>query len=59
MLARPGVEKGRHVPEPHKMKELSKDVELQKKAAEGAKAWIQTVSPPLYFYSLLEYFVDC
>jgi glutathione S-transferase len=42
MLARPGVEKGRHVPEPHRMKELSKDAEQQKKTAESAKAWIQT-----------------
>lgn len=46
MLARPGVEKGRHVPDPHRMRELSKDAELQKAHAEGAKAWIQTVRAP-------------
>lgn len=42
MLARPGVEAGRHVPSPHKafeMKKLSKE-ELDKHAAESAK-WVQ------------------
>ena len=41
MLARPGVEKGRHIPIPHKMKELAKDKEKMKEQAESAKAWIQ------------------
>jgi len=44
MLARPGVEKGRHVPEPHKMKELSKNKEEMEKHAEAAKSWVQSVS---------------
>lgn len=39
MLARPGVEKGRHVPSPHRMKEMSKE-EMEKYAQEAAK-WIQ------------------
>ena len=36
MLARPGVEKGRHVPSPHRIKEMSKE-EMEKQAQEGAK----------------------
>ena len=41
MLARPGVEKGRHVPSPHRMKEMLADKEAtEKHAAESAK-WIQ------------------
>jgi hypothetical protein len=41
MLARPGVEKGRHVPDHHRMKELSKDPEKMKEQAERARAWVQ------------------
>ncbi len=41
MLARPGVEKGRHVPDPHRMKELAKDPAKQKEHEESAKSWIQ------------------
>ena len=41
MLARPAVEKGRHVPDPHNIKELLKDKDkMQQKAAE-ARAWVQ------------------
>lgn len=41
MLARPGVERGRHVPSPHRMKEMSANKEeTEKHAAESAK-WIQ------------------
>lgn len=41
MLRRPGVEKGRHVPSPHKVKEvLANKEETEKKAKESA-AWIQ------------------
>ena len=41
MLARPGVEKGRHVPAPHRMKELSKDQKrIEEEAAESRK-WVQ------------------
>ena len=41
MLARPGVEKGRHVPDPHRAKELAKDPALMKEHAEASRAWIQ------------------
>lgn len=41
MLQRPGVEKGRHVPDPHKMKELSQDKEKMQKYAEESKKWVQ------------------
>jgi len=41
MLARPGVEKGRHVPDPHKIKELAKDQAKMKEHAEASRAWIQ------------------
>ena len=41
MLARPGVERGRHVPDPHRIKEMLKDKEAtERHAAESAK-WIQ------------------
>ena len=36
MLARPGVEKGRHVPSRHRVKEMSKE-EVEKHAQENAK----------------------
>jgi glutathione S-transferase len=41
MLARPGVEKGRHVPDRHKMKELQNDPAKQKEQAEKNMAWVQ------------------
>jgi len=41
MLARPGVEKGRHVPDPHKMKDLQKDPEKMKQKAAETRAWVQ------------------
>ncbi len=41
MLARPAVEKGRHVPTPHMMKEREKDEEKAKAAAEQTKSWFQ------------------
>lgn len=42
MLARPGVEKGRHVPDRHTMKDLAKKTpeEIQRHEEE-ARAWIQ------------------
>jgi glutathione S-transferase len=41
MAARPGVEKGRHVPDKHTIKELLKDkAEVEKRAAE-AREWVQ------------------
>jgi len=41
MLARPGVEKGRHVPDPHTIKELLKDKERAEKEAAGNRKWVQ------------------
>jgi len=41
MLARPGVEKGRHVPSPHTMKERSKDPKWIAEHAAQSRAWIQ------------------
>ena len=41
MLSRPGVEKGRHVPDRHKMKELLKSKEQMEKHAEENRNWIQ------------------
>ncbi|KAJ5835021.1 hypothetical protein N7447_001047 [Penicillium robsamsonii] len=41
MLQRPGVEKGRHVPSPHTIKELLKDKEAADKLAAQSRAWIQ------------------
>ncbi|KAL9038051.1 MAG: hypothetical protein Q9180_003367 [Flavoplaca navasiana] len=40
MLGRPGVEKGRHVPTPHKMKEMLRDKEAMDRAAKQASDWI-------------------
>ena len=40
MLKQPGVEKGRHVPKPHRMKELLADKELMEKKAQEARSWI-------------------
>ncbi|CAG8959226.1 hypothetical protein HYFRA_00012584 [Hymenoscyphus fraxineus] len=42
MLARPGVEKGRHVPSPHTIKELLKDKEASDAAAAQAREWVQS-----------------
>lgn len=41
MLARPGVEKGRHVPDPHRMKELAKDQKKVEEHAAEARKWVQ------------------
>lgn len=42
MLARPGLEKGRHVPSPHKALESEKMTSEEiDKAAEASKAWVQ------------------
>jgi len=41
MLARPAVEKGRHVPEKHGIKELLKDKEKMERYAEESKKWVQ------------------
>ena len=42
MLARPGVEKGRHVPSPHRIKEMSKE-EMEKYAQDWAKCMCPTL----------------
>lgn len=42
MMARPGVEKGRHVPERHAIKDLQKDPAKIKEKADEAKKWIQS-----------------
>ena len=41
MLARPAVEKGRHVPDRHTIKETLKNQEAVKRQAEEARKWIQ------------------
>lgn len=41
LAAREGVEKGRHVPTKHTIKELMKDKEAQEKAAKEASQWVQ------------------
>lgn len=41
MTSRPGVEKGRHVPSPHTIKELLKDKEAIEKKAALARKWVQ------------------
>jgi glutathione S-transferase len=40
MAQRPGVEKGRHVPSPHTIKDLLKDKKAMEKTATEARAWI-------------------
>lgn len=41
MLARPGIEKGRHVPEKHAIKELMADPEKMQAYAQKGKTWVQ------------------
>ena len=41
MAARQGVEKGRHVPDPHKIKELLKDKAKMDEYAAKSRAWVQ------------------
>ena len=41
MLARPGVMKGRNVPEKHKGKGLAKDPAKIKETTDANRAWIQ------------------
>jgi glutathione S-transferase len=41
MTARPGVEKGRHVPDPHRIKELLKDKAKVEEAAAASRKWVQ------------------
>lgn len=41
MAGREGVERGRHVPDPHKMKELLADKGKMERAAGEARDWIQ------------------
>lgn len=41
MAERPGVEKGRHVPDPHTIKDLLKDKAKMEEHAASARAWVQ------------------
>jgi glutathione S-transferase len=41
MTARPGVDKGRHVPDPHTIKELLKDKAKMEEHAAKSRAWVQ------------------
>lgn len=41
MTARPGVEKGRHVPDPHTVKELLKDKKKTEEYAAKSREWVQ------------------
>ncbi|KAI9849423.1 MAG: hypothetical protein M1837_004042 [Sclerophora amabilis] len=41
LAARDGVERGRHVPDPHRIKELSKDKNTMEKKAEEGRKWVQ------------------
>lgn len=41
MTARPGVEKGRHVPDPHTIKELLEDKAKMEEHAAKSRAWVQ------------------
>lgn len=41
MLARPGVAKGQHVPEPNKLKEIQKDKAKLQERAEQGRQWVQ------------------
>ncbi|KAH8639597.1 glutathione S-transferase II [Alternaria alternata] len=41
MTSRPGVEKGRHVPDPHSIKELLQDKDKMEKYAAESRKWIQ------------------
>ncbi|KAF2020594.1 glutathione S-transferase [Aaosphaeria arxii CBS 175.79] len=41
MAAREGVEKGRHVPDPHTIKELMKDKKKLEEKAEESRRWVQ------------------
>jgi glutathione S-transferase len=41
MAARPGIQKGKDVPEPNKMKELQKDPKKMQEHAERSRKWVQ------------------
>lgn len=41
MAARPALDKGRHVPDPHTIKELLKDKEAVEKSAAQTREWVQ------------------
>jgi glutathione S-transferase len=42
MAARPALERGRHVPDPHTIKETLKNPEKMKAIEESSKKWIQS-----------------
>ncbi|SLM35171.1 glutathione s-transferase [Lasallia pustulata] len=41
MMARPAVERGRHVPDPHRIKEMLKDREATERHAAESRKWVQ------------------
>jgi glutathione S-transferase len=41
LASRPGVEKGRHVPDPHTIKEILKDKKLAEQHGAESRAWVQ------------------
>jgi glutathione S-transferase len=41
MMKRDGVEKGRHIPSPHRIKEMMKDKEAVERHAAQSRAWVQ------------------
>ena len=41
MAARPGVQKGRDIPDTHRMKELQKDPKRMQEQAEKSRQWVQ------------------
>jgi glutathione S-transferase len=42
MAARPGVQKGKDIPTPHRMKELQKDPKRMQEHAEKSRQWVQS-----------------
>lgn len=41
MAARPGIQKGKDVPDPHRIKELLKDPKKMQELAEKSRKWVQ------------------
>jgi glutathione S-transferase len=41
MDARPGVQKGRDVPDPHRIKEMQNDPKKMEESAAKARQWVQ------------------
>ena len=41
MAARPGIQRGKDVPDPHRIKELMKDPKKMQEYAERSRKWVQ------------------